>query len=276
MESQLNVNTDAGGSANPIPPCVEQRPTPTHFDDEPINAEQLKFLDRWLQQPPGGVPVIVPVPSPVPNDNVLDNEAEPEPAFNVKFVSANVQKSAENTTQLLERYRDANVIYVQEIFWGHIKNVLSSKKKDGDLYENTTAHRNFTCFGVSSKSRVATYMHRCWRGASPHIITGLAPHGDCLMVSFGTPQGTCNVLNVYNDNGPNNVISHLLEHVDSLPPITMMAGDFNLHHVAWDKVTRNCNENPPHGGNDPEAPATWKSNNPRSIPTHATEVIMLH
>ncbi|TFY53908.1 hypothetical protein EVJ58_g9178 [Rhodofomes roseus] len=43
----------------------------------------------------------------------------------------------------------------------------------------------------------------------------------------------------------------------------MMAGNFNLHHVTWEKVMRNCNENPPHGDNDPEAPATWKSNNPR-------------
>ena len=70
-----------------------------------------------------------------------DTEADKEPQIHtIKCVSANVQRSHENTTQLLERYRDHDVICVQEIYWGRIKQVVSTSSKKGDLYEETVSH----------------------------------------------------------------------------------------------------------------------------------------
>ena len=176
----------------------------------------------------------------------VEVEAEAAPQYTIQCVSANVQKSHENTTQLLEKYRDADIICVQEIFWGKIKMVVSSKNKKGDVYEQTCAHRNFACYGASKDSRVATYVNRKWRGASPHVITGNVSHDDTLLVSINTPDGPFMVLNVYNDSNEHAAVSHLLNVSAHLPHISMMCGDFNLRHASWDKCTREHNMNPPH------------------------------
>ncbi len=41
-----------------------------------------------------------------------------------------------NTSILLEAYSKADVIFAQEIYWGHIKSVAYIKDKEGDSYEN--------------------------------------------------------------------------------------------------------------------------------------------
>lgn len=121
-----------------------------------FNVEQERIqhkLDAFLERPQADLQQAA-------NDdtvNVPKHVTDTQSQFVMKCISANVQKSAENTHQLLERYRDHDVICVQEIFWGHIKNVPSSKNKQGDVYENTTAHQNFVCFGAS---RMATYVNR--------------------------------------------------------------------------------------------------------------------
>ncbi len=58
----------------------------------------------------------------------------------LNFVSANVQKSAMNTSILLEAHSEADVIFAQEIYWGHIKSVASTKVKEGDSYQNAVSH----------------------------------------------------------------------------------------------------------------------------------------
>ena len=85
---------------------------------------------------------------PIDQTSVASDSPEPEIESNLTIdeiktlncVSANVQKSAENTGMLLERYMEADIICVQEIYWGQIKKVASNTSKDGDSYENTVSH----------------------------------------------------------------------------------------------------------------------------------------
>lgn len=110
------------------------------------------------------------------------------------------------------------------------------------------------------------------------MVTGGASHKDITLVIMDTPDGPFSVLNVYNDSRTFDAVMHLLNHAQSLPPISMMVGDFNLRHASWDKQTQIRNENLPHGRNVTEVwdlamelqlllaksehgPATWQSNN---------------
>ncbi|KZT63016.1 hypothetical protein DAEQUDRAFT_771050 [Daedalea quercina L-15889] len=230
-------------------------------------------------------------PSQVPEPESHDVQTD-DVDYCIKFVSANVQKSAENTTQLLERYRDSDVICIQEPYWGRIKNVPSSKAKDGDAYEQTQSHRNFVCLGASEKSRTCTYVHKRWKGASPHINSRLPGHRDCLLVEIGTPRGLLNVLNVYNDNGRGNAIVHVLDHLHALTDISVMCGNFNLHHPARDRRTRKRSERAPHGanvralwdlsteahlflGNKVNGPPTWRSN-AQGQPPRTLDLVWYH
>ena len=93
------------------------------------DADQNDILSKR-----GGAPPDVHV---VPEDTEADKELQ---THTIKCVSANMQRSHENTTQLLERYRDHDVICIQEIYWGRIKQVVSTSSKKGDLYEETVSH----------------------------------------------------------------------------------------------------------------------------------------
>ena len=189
-----------------------------------------------------------------------------------------MQRSHENTSQLLERYRDHDVVCIQEIYWGRIKQVASTSSKKGDLYEETVSHQNFVCYSTSKDSRVATYVNRKWRSSSPFVVAGRIAHKDTLLVMFNTVDGPFAVLNVYNDSEKHEAVSHLLSISQLLPPISMMCGDFNLSHPSWDKGTRDRSEHPSHGAkamelldlaaelqlllaNSESRPPTWESHN---------------
>lgn len=85
---------------------------------------------------------------------------------------------------LLETNKDADIICVQEIFWGHIKNVASSKKDDGDAYYNTVGHKDFMCLGARKDSRVAVYINRRWAKASPQVRENVIKHDDVLVITM--------------------------------------------------------------------------------------------
>lgn len=134
--------------------------------EEVILTSQMRAdLDAFIQlgessQSANIVPVVVAPKSESVADERVFNDVQSDVAYGIQFVSVNVQKSAENMSQLLERFRDHDVICVQEPYWGHIKNVPSSRSKDGDSYENTVSHRSFLCLGAGPAKRVCTFVHR--------------------------------------------------------------------------------------------------------------------
>ncbi|KAI0959087.1 hypothetical protein AcW1_004019 [Taiwanofungus camphoratus] len=215
-------------------------------------------------------------PSPmVDGDNLRDEPTRPV----LTCISANVQKSAENTSILLERHRDADIVCVQEIFWGRIKDVASAKSRDGEAYENTSAHASFKCLGASKDSRVAVYVNKRWASASPQVVIHSVSHKDCLLVALKLSSGDFHVLNVYNDSTTFDAVRYLETRVHALPPIACMCGDFNLRHPLWDARAAGSRVRPPHYAdfnrlielaqteldlvlmNAQNSPVTWRSHN---------------
>ncbi|KAI0949190.1 hypothetical protein AcW1_008877 [Taiwanofungus camphoratus] len=215
-------------------------------------------------------------PSPTADGDILRDE----PTRSVlTCISANVQKSAENMSILLERHRDADIICVQEIFWGRIKDVASAKSRDGEAYENTSAHASFKCLGASKDSRVAVYVNKRWASASPQVVTHSVSHKDCLLVALKLLSGDFNVLNVYNDSNTFDAVRYLETRVHALPPIACMCRDLNLRHPLWDTRAAGSRVRPPHYAdsnrlielaqteldlvlmNAQDGPVTWRSHN---------------
>ncbi|KAI0959320.1 hypothetical protein AcW1_004177 [Taiwanofungus camphoratus] len=220
-------------------------------------------------------------PSPTADgDNLRDEPIRPA----LTCISANVQKSAENTSILLERHRDADIVCVQEIFWGRIKDVASAKSRDGEAYENTSAHASFKCLGASKDPRVAVYVNKRWASASPQVVTHSVSHKDCLLVALKLPSGDFNVLNVYNDSTTFDAVRYLETRVHALPPIACMCGDSNLRHPLWDARAAGSRVRPPHYAdsnrlielaqaeldlvlmNAQDGPVTWRSHNIALMP----------
>lgn len=199
----------------------------------------------------------------------------------LRCVSCNVQRSQANTTILLERFCDADIICVQESFWGLIRYIPSPTSTEGDPYYNTVTHPHFICLGASRTARVSTYVHKRWAHASPRIRRAQLDHPDFSCISLQLDSGEFNFLNIYNDSRTHNAVQFLLDRSVQLPAIAFMAGDFNLRHRMWDR-----REAPPHSStrnhhrkdcddliqlasmelglhllNDPDGPPTWVSNN---------------
>lgn len=207
-------------------------------------------------------------------------QAAQRPAH-LKCISCNVQKSASNTTILLEKFCSADIICVQEIYWGLIKHIPSANNPQGEPYYNTVAHAHFLCLGASETSRVAVYVNRKWTHASPQLRSTAHNHRDIIHLAMRFSTGEFHLLNVYNDSRSHEAVAHLLQRCHSLPAITCMVGDFNLRHSMWDTreqhsshSTRSSNRSDCtdliqlatmelglHLLNDPDGPPTWRSNN---------------
>ncbi|PSR72022.1 hypothetical protein PHLCEN_2v12103 [Hermanssonia centrifuga] len=139
-----------------------------------------------------------------------------------------------NTSILLEAHSEADVIFAQEIYWGHIKSVASTKDKEGDSYQNTMSHPSFIVLGASVSSRVAIYINKRWKDAQICVLSHIIQHDDILAVSISPNEGNpLTFLNMYNDCVTNSAIKYLADKVERLGPVITMAGDFNLHHEHW-------------------------------------------
>lgn len=156
----------------------------------------------------------------------------------LRCISANVRKTSDNLSSLLEKNPDADVIFVQEPFKGMIKIVSSTKNPEGDQYHHTSAHRNFLCLGYSEDTRVLMYINRRWQKASPQLRTASVQHNDTMCVTMQIAGEELTFLNVYNDSKKFYAVPYLLDRVELLPKITVMAGDFNLRDPLWDRGER--------------------------------------
>lgn len=161
----------------------------------------------------------------------LENDEDRRERF--RFVSANVQKSRANATVLLEQFRDYDFIFFQEIPWGFVKHVPSSKDPEGDSFHHTARHRNFMCLGASETSSVCIHVHKRWEHLMPRIIGNVVNHADICAVAITTPEGPKILLNVYNRSGSNEALEYLSHRAEQLPDIIAMAGDWNLHSAKW-------------------------------------------
>ncbi|PSS06645.1 hypothetical protein PHLCEN_2v3601, partial [Hermanssonia centrifuga] len=189
-----------------------------------------------------------------------------------------------NTSILLKAHSEADVIFAQEIYWGHIKSVASTKDKEGDSYQNTVSHPSFIVLGASVSSRVAVYVNKRWKDAQICVLSHIIQHDDILAVSISPNEGhPLTFLNVYNDCVTNSAVKYLADKVERLGPVITMAGDFNLHHEHWNagKCRPDANRRDREISellietahdldmlliNDPMGKPTWRSNNTSLAP----------
>ena len=173
------------------------------------------------------------------NDHELTQISE-RTVGSLRCVSANMRKTSENHSLLLEQNRDADIIFVQEPFKGLIKIVASTTLPDGERYYHISAHRNFMCLGYTKDTRVLFYVNNRWRSASPQLRSSIIKHNDVVCITMRIPgkQEDVSFINVYNDSKTFAAVTYLLDQVELLPKIAVMAGDFNLRDPLWDVVER--------------------------------------
>lgn len=155
-------------------------------------------------------------------DNVTNSE--------ITFVSYNAQKSAFNTSVLLESYKQVDIILIQECYWGPIKKVPSPLSPSGVTYNNTISHPQFLCLGAQENSRVVTYVNKNLAHLKPSICSNEIHHRDLLLIQLNFDGNIFRVLNIYNDCRTHEASQYLVERSISLPPIQIISGDFNLRH----------------------------------------------
>ena len=145
---------------------------------------------------------------------------------------------------LLESHRDHDIIFVQEPYWGFIKNVVNSKdnnKDKGVPYFQTAGHSNFVCLGASEKSRVCTFVHKRLTTQKHKVRNDLVKHKDILLIEITMAISTIRMLNVYNDSRTHAALGYLTNRVEQIPEVHIMTGNFNLHHQMWGGENTLCN-----------------------------------
>ena len=248
-------------------------------------ASRSAGIDMLAAQYPGTVPMEA-------EDNAELDVVEQDHE-GLKCVSFNAHGGRSNTTDLLEKFRDYDIICIQEPFWGVIKKVATSKNKEGEEYFQTPTHRNFTCIGAHKDAGVVTYVNRRWRGGMPRNRTDLVKHNNAMLVALDVGDRVMHFLNVYNRPSGfanlevygSSVIPYLTERTHRLPHITFMCGDFNSRHPMWDRRGHTDEmSNPRHKAmgddlialaqmemglqliNKPDGPPTWRSTDSKLRP----------
>lgn len=146
----------------------------------------------------------------------------------------NANRSSYNTKVFLETNTKFDIIFIQEPRVGHIRNVPSTTDPLGDPLVGTQIHPDWIgLFPINiEKARVATYVNKRWRAASPQIIIPFSGD-DFLLVRLTFPRQSFSYLNVYADPDAHSVITSLL-HLPPFPAdLGFAAGDFNLRHPDW-------------------------------------------
>lgn len=139
------------------------------------------------------------------------------------FISYNAQKSAFNTSVLLETHKNADFILIQECFWGPIKTVASPSNPAGSTYTNTISHPQFLCLGAQEHSRVTTYINKRLAHLHPSICKNEISHPDMLLVQVSIEGNPFRILNIYNDCRTHEASRFLVERSLHLPPIMLSA-----------------------------------------------------
>jgi ribonuclease HI len=136
-------------------------------------------------------------------------------------------------------YNEFDIVLFQEPWYGKIGLERSSASASGEPIYGSIANaawEGFTPSGANANNpaRVATYVRKRSRiGARPRPDIVETP--DIICVSLQWSDKSFTIVNVYNPGPGRRATSvHALLEVNLDPSIpTAVAGDFNLHHVAW-------------------------------------------
>jgi hypothetical protein len=153
-----------------------------------------------------------------------------------RIISFNANHTPTNVKTALERYTDYDAIFIQEPYYSTIKHTPLASNPYGDKYVGTQQSPDWLLLEVEDlrAAQVACYIWTRWACVHPKTQLDIVshPHLLCFSLMFGGQERL--FLNIYGHPRLHAGVQRLL----SLPPrqFTLIAGDFNLHHTAWDSA----------------------------------------
>ena len=199
----------------------------------------------------------------------------------IRVLSHNVNHTPAQSHAILESLvNECDVIFMQEPYYGPIKTVASNTNPAGDVLVGTQVHPAWMPIETRTPARVCAYVNRELLGLRPQLCDQVVSHPDMLLLSLTAGGNTWYFLNVYNDPSTFAASEWLAANPDRLPPLSLVAGDFNLRHPLWDHAERRTNRKRRRKPcedliqlatselalkllNSPDGPHTWRSNSSR-------------
>ena len=156
----------------------------------------------------------------------------------IRVLSHNVNHTPAQSHAILESLvNECDVIFIQEPYYGPIKTVASNTNPAGDVLVGTQVHPSWMLIETRTPARVCAYVNRELLGLRPQLCDQVVSHPDMLLLSLTAGGNTWYFLNVYNNPSTFAASEWLAANLDRLPPLSLVAGDFNLHHTAWEPDT---------------------------------------
>ncbi|KAI0746613.1 Endonuclease/exonuclease/phosphatase, partial [Daedaleopsis nitida] len=152
----------------------------------------------------------------------------------LRIVSQNVNHTPSQSHFILESLvGQCDILLVQEPYYGPIKAVVSNSQPRGETLIGTQIHPAWLLLETRSPARVCAYVNRELLDLRPQLCAHVVDHRDMLLMSLTVDRQVHYYLNVYNDER-STALQWLQDHAADLPPLDLIAGDFNLHSTAWE------------------------------------------
>ncbi|EKM74364.1 hypothetical protein AGABI1DRAFT_48134, partial [Agaricus bisporus var. burnettii JB137-S8] len=189
----------------------------------------------------------------------INSISRPEPSAprslqNLTILSFNARKSWETTSIVLDKCAGyVDIIMFQEPGWKGVRRQPSTRNKEGDVACGPPLHNSWRPFTEAfdnrdedrAARRVLTYINRRLDVFKPQLRSDIIKHRDASIVTLHFPQPRrgipheFNILNVYNDGETHAAVHELRRISETLPRISLCAGDFNIQDRTWDEGAAN-------------------------------------
>jgi len=138
----------------------------------------------------------------------------------------------------LEINKEFNILFIQELPWLFIYNILSSFSKEGDKVVGTPNHPNWLTFlrpssGIDNHLRVILYINICLSHLHFSLQKDIFNHRDICCFSFFNNSDIFFMINIYSDDCQS--ASKYFKNTEAnLYNILIMASNFNIRDSNWD------------------------------------------
>lgn len=155
------------------------------------------------------------------------------------LLSFNANHTANNTKSILQNHTHADIIFIQEPWYGNLKRTVSATDPDGVWeFDTQIQPTDWLLLEVQDRTnaQVSAYVHTRWKTSVPQTRHDLIAHPHILCISLLGPNRTNYLfVNVYNYPSTHVALLHLQSLSRPLSPDVIL-GDFNLHHRIWDSA----------------------------------------
>jgi hypothetical protein len=159
---------------------------------------------------------------------------------NLRIYSQNVGKKHNWTITLLERMKTSfDVLFLQEPPWATVRYTASLTEKGRSPVKGPPIHPDWIPMypkgfdAAEDRPRVIAYVNRAIRMVKPKLRSDIVNHCDIMIVTVRGHLGPLHLMNVYSDNR-GSAIRYLEDHLDKIPALGYMGGDFNCPSSHWD------------------------------------------